>query len=46
MINGPGWLLNGQLMRESNQETENSHMCVIMNGSCGGGHEGGMEAGE
>lgn len=30
-----------QLKRESNQETQDSDTCVIMEGSWGGGHEEG-----
>lgn len=43
---GPGWLQAGQLKRASNQEREDSQMCVIMKGSWLGGHEGRMEAGK
>lgn len=46
MIHGLGWLQAGQLKRASNQEREETQVCVIMKGSWRGGLEERVEAGK
>lgn len=44
-MEGSGWLRGGQLEKESDQESEDSYLCVQVKGSWGGGHKGRMAGG-